>query len=407
MSRGTLIANAEAEPEESALHLRAGQSGVAAPSGAADLPGDGGSRDERAWLSEHLFAGDVAEAYGQWPPPALIVSDGAYGVGGFPSDPRTPESLPNWYREHIEAWSKAAHPATTLWFWNTEIGWATVHPLLAEHGWEYVQAIIWDKGIAHIAGNVNGDTIRRFPVVTEVCVFYRRRLEFPTAEGPMIAKQWLRYEWQRAGLPLAKANEACGVKNAATRKYLTQDWLWYFPPAEAMTRLVAYANEHGRADGRPYFSIDGQRPVTGEEWSRLRDTWTHQHGLTNVWAHPPLNGVERFRGSGKRSAPRVHNPGRNATLHLNQKPLEFMRRIVTACTQPGDVVWEPFGGLCSAAVAAVELGRDAYAAELVGDFREQASLRLLEARRARARIERGEAPAGPIEAERDEICGSS
>src|SRR5690606_1700911 len=60
---------------------------------------------------------------------------------------------------------KAAQPATTLWFWNTEIGWATVHPLLAEQGWEYVQTIVWDKGIAHIAGNVNGDTIRQFPVV--------------------------------------------------------------------------------------------------------------------------------------------------------------------------------------------------------------------------------------------------
>ena len=98
------------------------------------------------------------------------------------------------------------------------------------HGWEYVQTIVWDKGIAHIAGNVNGTTIRQFPVVTEVCAFYRRRLEFPTPDGIMPAKQWMRYEWQRAGLPLSAANAACGVANAATRKYLTQDWLWYFPP---------------------------------------------------------------------------------------------------------------------------------------------------------------------------------
>ena len=48
----------------------------------------------------------------------------------------------------------------------------------------------------------------------------------------MPVQQWLRYEWQRAGLPLARANEACGVRNAATRKYLTQDWLWYWPPGE-------------------------------------------------------------------------------------------------------------------------------------------------------------------------------
>jgi hypothetical protein len=353
------------------------------------------------WVGDHLYYGDVANVYHRWPRPDTIVSDGAYGVGGFPGDPRTPEALQNWDSAHVQSWSKAAHPATTLWFWNTEVGWATVHPLLVRHGWEYVETIVWDKGIAHIAGNVNSDTIRRFPVVTEVCVFYRRRLEFLMQDGTrMPARKWLRHEWQRAGLALHKANEACGVRNAATRKYLTQDWLWYFPPPEAMALLVEYANEHGLASGRPYFSVDGQRPVTAREWGRLRDRWTHQHGITNVWSYPPLNGAERYNGNGRRSAPRVYNPGKNAALHLNQKPLELMRRIIVACTQPGDVLWEPFGGLCSAAVAAVELGRDAYAAEVVGEFRDQAALRLIGARRAHARTVRGEPPAGPIEDER-------
>ncbi len=251
-----------------------------------------------------------------------------------------------------------------------------------EQGWEYVQAIIWDKGISHIAGNVNGDTIRQFPVATEICVFYRRRLEFPTAEGSKLAKEWLRYEWQRAGLALSRANEACGVKNAATRKYLTQDWLWYFPPPDMLERLATYANMHGRAEGRPYFSLDGKSPLTAEEWTTFRDRWTHQHGLTNVWTHPPLNGEERYKGNGLRAAPRVYSPGRQSSVHLNQKPLEFMRRIVTASTQPGDVLWEPFGGLCSAVVAAVELGRDAYAAEHVHAFYELAVHRVAAATQA-------------------------
>jgi site-specific DNA-methyltransferase (adenine-specific) len=339
------------------------------------------SKSNKRIDESNVHLGDASDVYALWPAPATIISDGAYGVGGFPGDPRTPDGLQDWYRPHVEAWAKYAHPATTLWFWNTEVGWATVHPLLVEHGWEYVETIVWDKGIPHIAGNVNSDTIRRFPVVTEVCVFYRRRLEFPTPDGVKVAREWLRYEWQRAGLALSKANEACGVKNAATRKYLTQDWLWYFPPPEMMALLVAYANEHGAPRGRPYYSLDGMRPVMAEEWGRLRDIWTHQHAVTNVWAHPPLNGAERYRGNGKRSAPRVHNPGKNATLHLNQKPLEFMRRIVTACTQPGDVVWEPFGGLCSGAVAAIELGREPFAAEVVPDFRSEAAQRLMEARR--------------------------
>ena len=54
-------------------------------------------------------------------------------------------------------------PGHHLWFWNTEVGWATVHPLLVASGWDYLQVITWDKGVAHIAGNVNGKTIRRFP----------------------------------------------------------------------------------------------------------------------------------------------------------------------------------------------------------------------------------------------------
>jgi len=159
---------------------------------------------------------------------------------------------------------------------------ATVHPLLVESGWDYIQVITWDKGVAHIAGNVNGKTIRRFPVATEVCAFYQRRFEVRGFDGLMPVQKWLRHEWQRSGLPLNRANEACGVRNAATRKYLTQDWLWYWPPGEMMERLASYANEHGVESGWPYYSLDGEAPVTGKEWDGLRYKWHHAHGITNV-----------------------------------------------------------------------------------------------------------------------------
>ena len=88
-----------------------------------------------AWQS---LWGDALEMYPRWPAPVVIVSDGAYGVSGFPGDTHTPDGLVDWYRPHVRAWSEAATGETTLWFWNTEIGWATVHPLLIEFGWEYV-----------------------------------------------------------------------------------------------------------------------------------------------------------------------------------------------------------------------------------------------------------------------------
>ena len=50
-----------------------------------------------------LHAGRVEEVYDEWEAPDLIVSDGAYGIGGFPGDPRTTERLGEWYAAHVVA----------------------------------------------------------------------------------------------------------------------------------------------------------------------------------------------------------------------------------------------------------------------------------------------------------------
>lgn len=283
----------------------------------------------------------------------------------FHGDPHSVSGLPEWYEPHISAWTERSTPRTSLWFWNTEVGWATVHTVLVQHGWQYIQLCIWDKGIAHCAGNVNSLTIRRFPVVTEVCALYVRQPTWSRSGTSMTTQDWLRSEWQRTGLPLSEANTACGVKNAATRKYLTADHLWYFPPGDVFARLSAYANEHGDPGGRPYFQLNDRPDDVGTAWDRLRAPWNHTHGLTNVWQVPALRSQERVRGADGK------------ILHANQKPLELMRRILTATTGEGDVVWEPFGGLCTASAAALEMGRIPYAAEMDQAFFLAAQRRLL------------------------------
>ncbi len=307
-------------------------------------------RDEAA-----LYLGNVRDLYAHWTPPTVIVSDGAYGLASFPGDPPTVAGLEEWYRPHIETWSRCALPETTLWFWNSELGWATVHPLLIAAGWEFRNCNIWDKGIAHIAGNANTKTLRKFPVVTEVCVQYVKRTYFEHGGVRMTMQDWLRYEWIRAGLPLWKTNDACGVKNAATRKYFTADHLWYFPPPDAFDALARYANFHGKPAGRPYFSRDGKRPITGGEWARLRAKFKCDTGITNVWNEPAVRGIERMKEN-------------NQCIHMNQKPLKLLEMVLNASSEVGDVVWEPFGGLCSASIAAHKLRRRSFAAECVTDF---------------------------------------
>lgn len=323
------------------------------------------------------YHGDAIDVYGEWDRPDLIVSDGAYGVRGFDGDPPDPHRLPDWYAPHVRAWSERARSSSSLWFWNTEVGWASVHPLLESEGWDYVQTVVWDKGLSHVAGNVNGNTIRQFPVVTEVSVLYRRRIELPDADGNLVpVREWLRSEWERSGLPLYRANEACGVRNAASRKYLARDWRWYWPPGSMVERMASFASEHGRETDRPYFSIDGSDPVTADGWDALRPVWNHRNGLTNVWSRPPLHGSERMRESGPRS--------RAKSVHLNQKPLDLIRRQVEAVTSIGGVVWEPFGGLATASVAAVQSGRFPYMAETDERFFETAVARLEDAARGLA-----------------------
>jgi site-specific DNA-methyltransferase (adenine-specific) len=313
-----------------------------------------------------LERADALERYEHWPEPTCILADGPYGIRGFQGDTASPQGLPSFYAPHVEAWSRRAGPRTSLWFWGTEVGWASVHPILEQHGWRYQQLIVWDKGISHVAGNVNSKTIRSCPVVTEVAALYRREVRLPAPDGTMLPLQlWLRNEWLRSGLALKAANTACGVASAASRKYLTTDDLFYFPPAEMMARLATYANEHGDPRGRPYVPLpyrestpdaDGSYQRLGEAWQRQRDLltapWNHEHGISNVWTHPALRGTERIRDE------------KGKVVHPNQKPLVFIERQVRLTTKPGDHVWEPFAGLAPGAIAAERNGCSYSGAEI-------------------------------------------
>ena len=296
---------------------------------------------------------DSMNLYDKWNSPIVIISDGPYGVKGFKGDLFSPDGLDKWYEPHVAKWTEKSTPQTTLWFWCTEVGWATVHPILDKYGWEYRACNVWDKGIQHVAGNTNTQSLLQLPVVTEICVHYIKKPTFSlNGNGNTVTmKDWLRHEWKRTGLPFSITNEAAGVKNAATRKWFTDDWLWYMPPAESFEKLVEYANEHGTSSGRPYFSMDGKKPLSKKEWEKQRAKFYCPMGVTNVWAQPPVNGIERVKNGLK-------------AVHLNQKPLNIIKMLIEISSDEGDLIWEPFGGLCTGAIASYELKRSYVAAEI-------------------------------------------
>ena len=298
-----------------------------------------------------IYNADSLDLYDSWESPIIIISDGPYGISGFEGDLPTSENLGKWYEPHIKKWSKNSTPQTTLWFWNTEIGWAKVHPFLEKHGWSFINCHVWNKGIAHIAGNSNTKSLRKLPIVTEICVQYCKKAFVKRGKTKRTIKEWLRDEWIRTGLPLSKTNEAAGVKDAATRKYFTKDHLYYPPPPDVFEKIVNYANKYGDKKGVPYFSFTGKESLTQYEWKKLRPKFFCPIGVTNVWNAPSLNGKERIKIGPK-------------AFHLNQKPLDITELMIKISSEIDDVVWEPFGGLATGAVASYLLDRKCYCAEI-------------------------------------------
>jgi len=313
-----------------------------------------------------LYNGDAQLFYNKWKTPTMILSDGPYGISGYKGDLDNEFRLAEWYAPHIKAWSEYSMPRTTLWFWCTEQGWASVHSEIVKNGWDFKACNVWDKGMSHVAGNTNTKTISHLPIVTEVCVQYVKRSYFIIGESKMTMQEWLRYEWERTGLPFSKTNDACGVADAATRKYFTKSNLWYMPPADAFSKISQYANEYGSPDGRPYFSLNGKEMISKEEWEYLKPVFHCPFGTTNVWSISQLRSKERLKDGTK-------------ALHNNQKPLSLIKNLVEMSTDKNDVVWDPFGGLCTTAVACAQLGRACYCAEINDETCNKAAKRLQDA----------------------------
>lgn len=87
--------------------------------------------------------------------------------------------------------------------------------------------------------------------------------------------------------------------------------------------------------------------------------------VSSVWRIPPPTRREKRHGR-----------------HPTQKPLRLVRRALLACTREGDLVFDPFSGSGTTAVAAKELNRSFVGVELMEEYAE------LSARRTRA-AERG------------------
>ena len=129
--------------------------------------------------------------------------------------------------------------------------------------------------------------------------------------------------------------------------HLIQEIVWHYEGGMAYKRRFSHRTERWQwwvRDPKNFiFDLDAVRDAT---LNRTKDNRNNPLGKnpTDYWY------FDRVVGGCGASAEK--------TAHPCQFPVEMVERIVRACSRPGDVVLDPFGGSGSAALAAVRTGRD-------------------------------------------------
>ncbi|MFC4172992.1 DNA methyltransferase [Microvirga sp. GCM10011540] len=147
--------------------------------------------------------------------------------------------------------------------------------------------------------------------------------------------------------------------------HLVQEVVWHFEGGLAYSRRFSHRTERWMwcvKDPTNYvFHLDDVRDHT---LNIGRDKRNHPAGKnpTDYWHFPTVVG-----GRGATS---------EKTAHPCQFPVAMIERIVRACSNPGDVVLDCFGGSGSTAVAAYENGRGFISIEIERKYHEIAMARL-------------------------------
>ena len=321
-------------------------------------------------LRAHL--GEAADVYTRLEPGyTLIVSDGAYGIGGFAGDPTSARKLADWYALHLAAWDRLAAPSSSLYFWGAAEGCARMLVPIEAAGWRYYSRIVWNKGMAALAGRIDSEALRGWPTASEDCYFFvRESVDISAlaqvelgADGRNTILAFLRSEWMgRASLTVRDAETAWG---STASHYFRRRSQWEMPTWEAYLALAAYAAARvtlapgerpilvtataweTRNGGDPlrasYEGLraehDGLRAEYGvlrASYEGLRYPFALPAGVSDVWTGAPVTASRR---------------------HPCAKRQEHIDRIVLASSRPGDRVLEPFGGGAPVLRACRRLGR--------------------------------------------------
>lgn len=192
-------------------------------------------------------------------------------------------------------------------------------PHLESLGLELRQQIVIDKGLRSVSGRATKN-YKLFPNVTESILFIIK-------DNKKIIKPFLKERQNALGLTSKQINEALGVKTNGGGMwsiYTGKNVCEQFPTEELWNKLSEI--------------LEFDLP-----YSKIAQTFNPQMGLTDVWTDIDFYEEKRY--------------------HPTQKPLKLIKRFISASSNEGDLVVDPFAGCGSTQLSAISLKRDYIAIE--------------------------------------------
>lgn len=304
---------------------------------------------------EKLMAGTRAQ---------LLHADPPYGMGkegeGVANDNLYRDKLDDFQREWWAAVQPALSDDSSVYVWGWEHNLCLFYvsillPLIGANKATHKNWLVWDKGSGQ---GMRQDGLRRYPPVTEHCLFFAYGVEEYNTNAD---NYW--EGWEPVRLMLSAAVAAQGWKskdlNKITGTQMGGHWItksqWAFITEQNYQKLVAAA---AKPEAFPKYSAlraEYEKAKKGDEENRngfysRRCFFDNTHdAMTDVWHFSRVTGDDRHG-------------------HATPKPVEMMERVMRSSLPKGGVCIEPFGGSGSTLMGAERTGRTCFTMEMQGRY---------------------------------------
>ena len=245
---------------------------------------------------------------------------------------RTENDYVNWSLQWIKEVARILRKGGSFYCFGYFRNLALLIPYFDDLGLELRQQIIVDKGMRSVSGRATRK-YKMFPNVTESILFIVK-------DNKKFVKSFLKERQKAIGLTAKQINEALGVKSNGGGMwsiYTGNNVCVQFPTKELWGRLSEIL----------HFDLP---------YEKIAQTFNAQMGFTDVWRDIDFYEEKRY--------------------HPTQKPIKLIKRLIYASSNKGDIVFDPFVGSGSTAVAAVQLERDFLGFEIEKKYYEIAVRRI-------------------------------